>query len=128
MVGFARFTWRFDQRGALIDEAAFGADGRPVRLQLAIASIAPGGQAQRLGLQVGDVLLSYAGEKIVNRARLTRQRLAERPTDTPRELKVLRRGEIRTFAISPGLMGVTLAQRAVAPVPEPLPKPDFREP
>jgi hypothetical protein len=126
--GFARLTRRYDKHGTLIDEAFFGLDGRPLRLQVSVESLVPGGQAQRLGLRAGDVLLSYDGQEVVNRARLTRQRLTERPTDAPRELKVLRAGEIRTFAVSAGLLGVMLAQRAAPPVPELLPPPEVREP
>jgi S1-C subfamily serine protease len=82
--------------------------------------VQPGSQAERLGIRVGDVLLTYDGKDVVNTIQFNRLRRAQDQLKAPRELKVLRGKRTLTIAVSPGLLGVTMVDRAgVSSAPEP---------
>lgn len=81
-------------------------------LTVVVIQISPGGQADRLGLRVGDVLVRYQGKPVQNSARFFHGRRAERPGGKPRSLEVVRQGKTLALAIAPGLLGVRLEDRA----------------
>jgi YD repeat-containing protein len=110
--GYARLTWKYNDQKQQIDKAAFDADGQPVPLEVYLREVSPGGRAERLGLRVGDVLVSSAGRPVQNSARFAHGRRTEQPDDAPRTLEVLRQGQQLAFAISPGLLGIRLGDRA----------------
>jgi S1-C subfamily serine protease len=64
-----------------------------------VSAVLPGGPAERVGLQVGDVLLQV-GEREVLTREAARDALAEAPLDQPLRVAV-RRGEQRVFLTLP---------------------------
>jgi YD repeat-containing protein len=115
--GYHRLTRVYNAHDQEVDRAAFDCTGKPVRLQVLIAQVTPGGQADRLHLQVGDVLQRYAGVSVRNRTQFRQARSREQPGDAPRDLEVLRQGKPVTVAVSAGLLGVTFTERAAGSHP-----------
>jgi serine/threonine protein kinase len=110
--GFAKLTWHYDDQYQPRDVTAFGVDGKPVRLQVSIQALEPGGTAERLRLQVGDVLVSYDGKEITSHVQFNHQcRQPGEPTAL-RKLTVLRAGRTLDFSVPPGPLGCTPADRA----------------
>src|SRR5262249_3975138 len=114
--GYARFTIRYDRDGNAVDSAYFDVDGRELRTQVRVNYLVAGGQGARLGLRPGDVLVSYDGQPVTNLYRFLARRRAERPTDKPRPLVLLRGGKRLTVHVSPGLLGANLGS-VVVPTP-----------
>ena len=75
------------------------------------AEIVPGGQAKAIGLEPGDTILSYDGKDGLNLATFTRA--VQAPGEGTRELRILRRGEVLTFQVQPGKLGIRLVDRAM---------------
>jgi S1-C subfamily serine protease len=75
------------------------------------AEIVPGGQAKAIGLEPGDTILSYDGKAGLNLA--TFLRAVQVPGEGTRELRILRRGEVLTFQVQPGNLGIRLVDRAM---------------
>jgi S1-C subfamily serine protease len=81
-------------------------------LQIVIVRILPNSQANHVGLQPGDIIESYSGEKLVRMSSLIAA--VQRPGDSPRELIVLRGGQILQFQVASGRLGVELREIAAA--------------
>jgi hypothetical protein len=109
--GYARITWRYDEENHRIDRAAYDVQGRQVAFRVVIAAVEPGNRGQRLGLEVGDVLLSYGGRPVVNSDRFIEARRRDAQQDSPCRLVVLRKGKRLTIALTPGVLGMTLTDR-----------------
>jgi hypothetical protein len=74
--------------------------------QVRVVDVVPGSQAEALGLQAGDVITHYAGEKITSTARLIE---LTSHTNTPAiPLTILRAGQPITLTAQPGKLGVHL--------------------
>jgi hypothetical protein len=112
--GSARLTFGYNAHDHEVDQAAFDLAGKPVPLQVVIDQVTPALQADRLGLQRGDVLVKYAGNLIRNGQRFLYDRWLEQPGEPARDLEVLRRGTPLTVAVSPGALGVTLTERVAS--------------
>ena len=91
-------------RGTLLNVTYYGIDGDPVTTHLMAAEIVPGGQAKAIGLEPGDTILSYDGKAGLNSATLIRA--VQVPGEGTRELRILRRGEVLTFQVQPGKLGI----------------------
>jgi hypothetical protein len=112
--GYARWQARYDERGQHIDIAYFDQSARPLRAELLVTQVLPGSQGQRVGLRVGDVLLSYDGQAVVNWPRFSaavRQRAGGEKR--PVALRVRRQGKELHFSLAPGPLGVLLQERVV---------------
>jgi hypothetical protein len=111
--GIVRWTAQYSESNDLIDKTYFDQVGKPPAVEVYLEEVNPGGEAQKAGLAVGDVLISYDGRPVRNDAELVNW--VKTPGNAPRELVILR-GQLRlTFEMKPGLMGVQLQARAVAP-------------
>jgi YD repeat-containing protein len=115
--GYARLKRIFGVPGQLTDQEAFDLEGKPVRLELVIQAIFPNSQAERLGIQVGDVILSYGGQEIAHELQMGALKRTERAGDALRKLVVRRKDKTHTFEIAPGMIGVKLEHRAATPAP-----------
>ncbi len=74
--------------------------------QVRVAGVVPGSQAERLGVQPGDVVLRYAGEKITRAAQLVE---LTRQIKTPAiPLTLGRSGKTLDLTAQPGKLGVRL--------------------
>jgi S1-C subfamily serine protease len=76
---------------------------KPIR----VTKIDANSQAEKLGLQVGDVFTHYDGKPVLNQKFFNAYRNAEAADGPPRELKVQRRGETLSFQVLPGRIGVS---------------------
>jgi len=74
--------------------------------QVRVAGVVPGSQAEGLGLQPGDVITRYAGEKITRNARLVELTSLTKTPAIP--LTILRTGKEITLTAQPGKLGVRL--------------------
>ena len=74
--------------------------------QVRVEAIVPGSQAERLGLQPGDVIARYAGEKITSNAQLIEKVGKTQAPAIP--LIILRAGKPVTLTAQPGKLGVRL--------------------
>ena len=74
--------------------------------QVRVAGVVPGSQAEGLGLQPGDVITRYAGEKITSNARLVELTGLTKTPAIP--LTILRAGKETTLTAQPGKLGVRL--------------------
>jgi S1-C subfamily serine protease len=93
----------------------FDAEGQPVATELVATLVLPGGQADILGLQAGDVLTHYAGEQLQGDAMgFIRMRKAE-PADGPaQELRVRRGGRELRLQVKPGKLGLGIQDRGIS--------------
>jgi serine/threonine protein kinase len=114
-LGYVREVRRYSTTGTWLDSAYFDEAGRSVRTGVVISEVAGASQGQRVGLRVGDVVLSYDGRAIVNTPRFiaaVRQRAAGgRPGQVV--LRVRRQGKEQDFSLAPGPLGVVLEDRVV---------------
>jgi hypothetical protein len=90
------------------------ASGRQNRVR--IVDVLPDSPAQRAGLQAGDVVLSYAGERMFEILPLTRATRGGRPGD-PTEIRYVRDGEERRAYVPRGPLGVRLGPARLPPTP-----------
>jgi hypothetical protein len=113
--GYASRKFHYDERDTPDDAEYFDEADRPVRTEVVIETIFPGGEGNRVGLRPGDVLLRYDGEDVVNAPRLaaTIRRRAESGKAEPVKLLIRRAGRQLAFDIAPGLPLVALIDVAV---------------
>ncbi|MCP5067237.1 MAG: S8 family serine peptidase, partial [bacterium] len=82
-----------------------------------VGMVAPKGQAKSLGVEVGDVIVEYNGEKILTRAGLREQIKAARAAKAEEVPMVLRRGKKKiTIKLKPGRIGIGGAEQYSEPV------------
>jgi S1-C subfamily serine protease len=89
-------------------QAAANAPRVPV---VAVKGIVANSQAARLGLQRGDVIVSYGGAAVTSIQDFTTMRGAEAADGPAREIVVRRGNDELTFPITPGMFGVYLETR-----------------
>jgi YD repeat-containing protein len=108
---YARITWTYDDHYHQVDVAYFDASDKPIQLQVVVKAVGAGGQAERLGIQPGDVVVKYDGKEVANTPRFQAQ-TNDAGSRGPRKLEVLRGGKPLTFSISPaGLKHVECEDR-----------------
>ena len=117
--GYARLTKQYDEEGALLNITYYGIDGDPVTTHLMVAEIVPDGQAKAIGLEPGDIILSYDGKDGLNQT--TFNRAVQAPGEGTRELHILRHGAVLTFQVQPGKLGIGIVDRAVQGEEKPSP-------
>ena len=106
--GYARRVLTPGSQELVQDVRYFDVDGRRLAVESVIATLYPGSLAERLGLKVGDVLLTYGGEGIRHRYHLENRRHQESP-ESPETPLGLRRGQqTLEILLPPGLLGITL--------------------
>jgi hypothetical protein len=110
-IGVARLKHVFNRDNDLIDMAGFDERGQPVLLEAYVTKVAANSPAQRKGLGVGDVLLTYDGVKYSNYGRFYERRRREKPGGPAHRLVVLREGKRLTFSIDPGFLGINMGVR-----------------
>ena len=75
-------------------------------VQVVINEILPDSQAVKLELKKGDAIMRYAGREVPNV--LTMVRWVREEGEGPRELVILRDGNILSFSVKPGRLGVDI--------------------
>jgi hypothetical protein len=103
--GYSRYTQGYDDKGQPTRRTFFDLDEKPVSTHVVVVKVAPGGQAQRLGVKPGDILIRYDGRPVFQANLFIRGRQAESKTDPPRSLVVQRQDRLFILQVSPGLLG-----------------------
>jgi hypothetical protein len=73
--------------------------------KIKVLRIQPGGQAQKLGMKVGDVIVSYNGRKIANRSDLIAARVAASKKKAMISVEIKRADKTLTLKFKPGQIG-----------------------
>jgi hypothetical protein len=104
--GYSKFTVRYDRHG--LRQLTFrDLQDREIPIAVLVETVLPGSQAERIGIQQGDHLNSYDGQKLssfqhlialVDKARIIGSRV----------LTVQRKSETINFNVQPGTIGVRL--------------------
>jgi hypothetical protein len=111
--GCARCTIAHDAKGDVVSRNYFDVDGKPVNTRVVVQKVLSDGQAERLKLRAGDILVRYDNQPVTQIAEFLRRRNGEAETDKPRPLVVLRKGERIIVQAAPGSLGVELGDVAI---------------
>jgi membrane-associated protease RseP (regulator of RpoE activity) len=84
--------------------------------RVGVADVMHDSPAQAVGLQPGDVILSYAGERLFAPSDLVRATIEEDPGGSV-PIVVLREGEEHHFSVPTGPLGVVISERRGEPYP-----------
>jgi YD repeat-containing protein len=108
--GYAMIRAAYDDLGRETSREFLDVNGAPVHTWVAIRAFEPGSNGQRLGFQVGDLLLSYDGEDVGNTHMFSELELVR--GEGRRELRIQRQGQVVTIDVPPGrLQGLDLVDR-----------------
>ena len=108
--GYATIKITYDDLGRETQREFLDVNGVPVHTRVAIQKFEPGSNGQRLGLEVGDLFLSYDGEDIGNTHVFNELELVR--GERRRELRIQRQGREVTLDVPPGrLQGLDLVDR-----------------
>jgi hypothetical protein len=110
--GYARFMATYDEQGVMRSFVYTDINDQPVKPtgRVVVNKVLENSQAQRLGVQVGDVITTYNQIPINAAAELITATGV--PGDGPRTLVVGRAGQTLTFPVQPGKIGVGLDEVA----------------
>ena len=104
----------YDQVGLPTRRTYFDEQGKIVPIEVSVREVLPKGQADRVGLKAGDVIVASDGVAVSTVRILVTRRSAEFDFSKKHELTVLRGGEKKTFSVLPGPLSVDLMDRAAA--------------
>jgi serine/threonine protein kinase len=110
---YATVRGQFDARGDPIDVEYLDANGHRLRTRVVVTKVDPGSPADKTGLRVGDILVSYGGQEIGDPRRFKRIRDAERDHDPVQELCILRGGETLKFPLPHRTPGYNLRTEVI---------------
>jgi tetratricopeptide (TPR) repeat protein len=83
------------------------------KVEVAIRAVNPGGQADQLGVRVGDILVSYGGHPVVMTGNLSL--LRRQASGSQIEVELRRNGAPLKLSLKPGPMGVVCEDRPAPP-------------
>jgi YD repeat-containing protein len=109
-LGYAVVERTFGPDGAPLDVAFKDLAGKARDVTIRITELVADGQAKRLGVQPGDLVESYDGKRIRQVPQL--QWLTAQKGPAKRALVVRRGGQVLTFKVDPGPIGILLEERA----------------
>jgi YD repeat-containing protein len=105
--GYAMIRVAYDDFGREMTREFLDVNGAPVQTRVAIRKFKPGSNGERLGLQVGDLLIRYAGEDVANTHVFRELELVR--GERRRELRIQRQGTVLTLDMPSGrLQGLDL--------------------
>jgi YD repeat-containing protein len=110
--GYARWTARYDERDVRIDQTYYDTTGSVLPVRVRVTQVLAKSQAEKAGLQVKDVVVSYDGEPITGLPQFLHavRRRAAGEKSGPVRLAV-RRGEKEvTVEVRPGPVGLILQE------------------
>ncbi|MCK9604975.1 MAG: AAA family ATPase [Methylomonas sp.] len=100
--GISRWTLEYDTNGNLLSHSIWDSHGNPTHSVVTVTSLCC--EAEKLGLNVGDIITRYDGQEVINHFTLEQQMV--RVGFKKRTLAVERDGKELTFQVSPGLIGI----------------------
>jgi eukaryotic-like serine/threonine-protein kinase len=110
--GFARQTWQYDEFDRVVKESFWSTEGSPARTKVIISEVLSGGLGEKIGLKLGDRVVRYNGEPVINTDTFKDSNLI--PGTEKRTLTVLRVGKEIIFSVDPGLLQVNVANQGPA--------------
>lgn len=111
--GFSKEQHKYDDHGTETEVKFCDEQGQPLQTRVVITKITPDSQADSIGLEVGDAILSYNGKEIRTQAGFS----TRAPGTGDRELVILRDGIKQVYSVRPGPLGVFCEDRVVPTVP-----------
>lgn len=111
--GYSRRVTTYDDQGKVADHEFFTADGKPAVIQLVLYRVDAGTPGEKLGLQAGDVLLTWDGQTLRHYEHFRALRTDQKE---PKPLTFRRGGEIKTVIVEPGRIGIFMDEQ-VLPAP-----------
>jgi len=112
-VGWATVRYSYDGLGRESKQEFFDVDGAPVFTRVAIKKVEPDSKAQRVELRVGDLILNYDGEEVIDTRVFDELELVK--GERPRELRIQRDGKILSLDVDVGrLTGLELVAKVSA--------------
>src|SRR5262249_24425021 len=109
-LGWATVRYSYDGLGRESKQEFFDVDGAPVFTRVAIKEVEPDSKAQRLELRVGDLILNYDGEEVIDTRVFYELELVK--GERPRELRIQRDGKILSLDVDAGrLTGLELVAK-----------------
>jgi tetratricopeptide (TPR) repeat protein len=97
----------------VVGDPVFRPAVEPPATGILVTGVAPEGQASRLGMQAGDVILAYDGKEIADIKALSEARAAVEGSGRQIALAVWRAGERKDLAVEAGALGVNVAPDAM---------------
>jgi YD repeat-containing protein len=114
--GVARLTIAYDDNDAPVSRSYFDEAGKPLVTRVVVQQVAPNTQADRLKIQVGDILVSYDGRPVKQVMDVPSWPEGHARKDSrPRLLVILRKGETITLKVAAERLGVILADMVAGP-------------
>lgn len=101
----------YDEAGSVINRFYFDWSELGGVTQVMIIGVLPLSQAEKIGLQPADIILSYEGINIDSTNLFIE--LVQKPGEQMRKLVVSRRGEILSLKVAPGLLGVHINNMSI---------------
>ena len=110
--GFHRWTAEYDYRGLQTRRKYFDVNNQPLAMAVTVVHVFAGGQADRVGLKAGDVVVDYDGIPVPDMNTLVARRKLEFEFTKQHELGVTRGGRKVSVQIVPGLLDAIFEDRA----------------
>jgi S1-C subfamily serine protease len=107
-LGYARRERDFDEDDREVETRYFAASGQRLGVEVKVQQVDRGSQAERLGLQAGDVLLDLGGRPITCASQFWG---AVRAVKELTPLRVRRGEQTLTLQLRPGPLRITLEER-----------------
>jgi PDZ domain len=115
---YAKVTTVYDGSGRFVEATLWDLNGKrlpPARVT--VVTVKPGSQAAQLGLQAGDIMVSYAGQAVSSARTFNARVNAWR--EGRRDLWIMPGAEMLTFQVAPGDIGLHLEDRELVASQEP---------
>lgn len=109
---YARATYRYDDTGQCVEVILWDVAGEPIpAARVTVLGVSPGSQAEKLGLQPDDILMSYGGIALRNTQTLVTVVRARAEGGKSQELHVQCGNESLLWQVAPGPLGVSVENR-----------------
>jgi len=118
-LGYATRVQTRDGAGNYVGSTFFDANGNSLPATAVATEIVPGGQAESLGIQVGDLIVGYGGNMISSTAQLIRLVQTNANSGAAVEIDVDRGGQKLKFTARAGRLGVALEDHVAPPTTSP---------
>lgn len=118
--GYARVECQYSAQGELLGVTYWDAEDRPMagRSEVVVVSVAPGGAAQRLAIQPGDVVKSYHGLAVASKMVLLNEQERVKDQSQDVELEIERDGRpLEVLHVPVGKIGIVLEDRFIPDAP-----------
>jgi C-terminal processing protease CtpA/Prc len=103
--GYAKVTYEYDNLGREIRATYLDADDRQIVMELAVVHVSHGSEAEKVGIKVGDRVISYDGRMLTSVKQLT-EAVSDLKGPPVRFVLVRRESQNMTFEVRPGFLRI----------------------